>query len=330
MDRQKKVVLFAEGVCVQERRLRPIQKGTAKIALGYIEKGGHADICILPVGVTYSTPSKFGGDVYYQVGEPIRVKDYFEDYKQQPAQTIMKLTAEIEKRLVPLVPSLLHKENDLLTEQLQPILKRQFIEAHHLSFNNLEHHQTYWEYILNRLNVLTEKDPVKMISFRETVNAYTKQIRALKIRDHLIYKASKNKNMLSFVNIFGLIIGFPFYVIGKTLNFIPYYFAKKIADKVCKNPEFHASVNIASGAILLKICFAIELLIIWFAFHTIYALLIYTGIKLLTGFVGLAYSIFRRKMLGAFRLKHIKRSNHALFQSLLQKRAEITTFIFEN
>jgi len=327
LDKRKKIMVFAEGVCVQERRLRNIQKGTAKMAFSYLDGGGYDDLKIVPVGVNYSTPSKIRGDLFIQAGEPILVKDYYEEYKKQPAQTIIKLTALIQERLKPLVPSLLHKENDLLIEQLQPILKKQFIEERKLNFNNLEHHQLYWEFIISRLNDLTEKDPEKMSGFRKEVDGYTTQLHELKLRDHLILSVSKNKSQNTFLNIFLLIIGFPFYAIGRILNLIPYYFGKRIADKTVKNVEFHASINFGTGALLAKLSFTIELVVIWLLWHSVYALLVYALVKVSCGILGLYFSSFKKKVIGAVRLARIKKKNANLYQALLKERQKILAFI---
>lgn len=329
LDKCKKIIVFAEGLSIQERRLIPIKKGTAKMALGYMEQGGRDDVQILPVGVTYSTPSKFRGDAYYQVGEPIFVKDYFEEYKQHPPQTIIKLSQVIENSLKPLTLNLAHKENDVVIEQLQPILKKQFIEEHQLDYNNLAHQQQYWEFIVAKLNELTERIPDDFHSFKEEVNVYYNKLQQLKLRDHLIYAASKNKSMLTVVNIFLLIIGFPVYAIGKTLNFLPYYFAKFTADKTCKDIEFHAAVNFGVGALLLIILFPLELLVVWLLFKCWQSLLLYSALKSLCGIVGLHYTVFKKKVLGAFRLQKIKRASPDLYTNLKQQRELIINFIMK-
>src|ERR1700758_910478 len=196
LNKGQKIIVLAEGISLLERRLQPIQKGTAKMAFSYLEQGGHQDLKILPIGVNYSTPSKFRGDVYYQIGEPILVKDFYDDYVKQPAQTIIMLTGLIEERMKPLVPSLLNKENDVVIEQLQPILKKQYITEHNLNYNNLEHQQQYWEYIIGKLNSLTEKQADNMSVFRTQVANYTEQLHQLGLRDHLIYNVDR-KNILT-------------------------------------------------------------------------------------------------------------------------------------
>ncbi|HXB41983.1 MAG TPA: 1-acyl-sn-glycerol-3-phosphate acyltransferase [Bacteroidia bacterium] len=326
LDKGKKIMVFAEGLSIKERRLRPIQKGTAKMSFGYLEQGGDQELKILPVGINYSEPEKFRSYVFFNIGEPILVKDFYEDYKVQPAIAINKLTALLEERMRPLVPSLKHKENDLVIEQLQEILKKQFIDVRKLNYNSPEDQQKYWDFIIERLNKLTEEKPQEVESFRKEVDFYYKQIHELKLRDHLIYRAAKNESLLNFANIFLLILGFPVYLVGKFLNFVPYYLAQRITAKKVKDIEFKASVLFGTGAILLNILFLIELLIVWLIFRNWKALLIFAAIKGLCGIFGLNYSAFKKKMLGTFRLKGIKKSNPSLFQSLLAQRAKILDF----
>ncbi len=324
---RRKLIVFAEGYSVQERRLIPIKKGTAKMALSFIEQGGRDDIQILPVGVTYSTPSKFRGDAYFEVGEPIIVKDYYEEYKQQAPQAILKLTKEIEDRLKPLTLNLIDKENDVVIEQLQFILKKEYIQEHNLNYNKLEDHQKYWQYIVSKLNQLMEQRPKELASFREKVNIYSNQLNQLKLRDHLIYIASKSKSYITIINFFLLIVGFPVYAIGKVLNFIPYYFAKRIADKTCKNIEFYTAVNFGTGSLILIVLLPIEVLIVWLIFKSTNAILIYIFIKSACGFIGIQYTTFKKKMLGAFHLRKIKNTNTDLYNNLLKQRELIINFI---
>jgi hypothetical protein len=312
---------------IKERRLRSIQKGTAKMSFGYLDQGGNAELKILPVGINYSEPEKFRPFVFFNIGEPIAVKDFYEDYKKQPAQAIIKLTALIEERMQSLVPSLADKENDVVIEQLQPILKRDFIAARGLDYTNTEHQQKYWEFIIDRLNTLTAEKPAAMEEFRKEVNEYDKQLHQLKLRDHLVAKAEKKKSMLNFVNLFLFVFGFPFYLIGKILNFLPYYLAQRIARKKVKHVEFKASITFGAGSVMLNTFFLVELLIVWLIWHSWYGLLAYTAAKALCGLAALHYSPFRKKMLGAFRLGKLKKKAPAQLGLLLAQRRKILDFV---
>lgn len=327
LEEGRKLIVFAEGYSVQERRLIPIKKGTAKMALSFIEQGGRDDIQILPVGVTYSTPSKFRGDAYFQVGESIKVKDYYKEYLQQPPQTILKLTKEIEDRLKKLTLNLDDKENDIVIEQLQPILKKQYVEEHGLNYHKLADHQKYWEFIVSRLNNLSKEHPRELATFRDKINVYSVQLKELGLRDHVIRAAAKNTSYLTGINLFLLVTGFPVYVIGKLLNYLPYFFGKYIADKTCKSIEFYTAVNFGVGSMILIFLLPIEVLIVWLIFGTLNAIFIYILIKSCCGFMGLQYTTFKKKMLGAFRLRKIRKLKPELYDKLLKQRESIINFI---
>jgi glycerol-3-phosphate O-acyltransferase/dihydroxyacetone phosphate acyltransferase len=327
LDNDQKIMVFAEGVCVQERRLRPIQKGTAKMSFSFLERGGNENLKIIPAGLNYSTPARFRGDVFINVGEPIFVKDYYEAYKQQPAQTIVKLTALIEEKMQELTPSLKHKENDLLIEQLQPILKEQFIEERKLNLKKLEDHQKYWMFISDKLNLLTDNDAGKMENFRKDVDSYSKQLKELKIEDEAVRNNSEKKNTITFFNFILVIIGFPFYFVGAILNLPTYCLGQKVAEKTCKSIEFYASVSFGVWAISTKILYVIEILVLWLVFHNRHLLLYYSVIKLLVAVIALRYHPLKKKILSALRLSGMRKSDTVLYQALIDQRAQILAFI---
>lgn len=322
-DNNQKIMVFSEGISMQERRLRPIQKGTAKMALSYLEQGGNKALKILPIGVTYSKPSKFRGDVLYQIGEAISVSDYFEEYKEHPAVAVNKLTAKIHERMQPLIPTLKHTGNDVLIEQLQPILKREFIVKNKLNYNDLNDQQKYWEYITEKLNMMTEAEPERVEAIRSEVNDYSLKLSAHRIHDVLLYDIQQKKPDLNFINILLLILGYPLYAIGKILNYIPYYFGKHIAEKNCRNIEFYAAVSFGAGSLIWQFSFLIELLILGLVLKSVIAVGVYAFMKIFSGWFGLQYSPFRKRMTGAFRLNKLKRKDAGTYKSLLAGREKI-------
>ena len=68
--RQKGLVLiFSEGRCLNEWRLRPLKKGTARLAISSWEE--NIPLEVLPVGINYSSFRRFGKNVIINFGEPI-------------------------------------------------------------------------------------------------------------------------------------------------------------------------------------------------------------------------------------------------------------------
>lgn len=63
------VLIFSEGACVNEWRLRPLRKGTARLATSAWEKG--IDLQVIPLAFNYSSFRSFGKNVYLLFGEPL-------------------------------------------------------------------------------------------------------------------------------------------------------------------------------------------------------------------------------------------------------------------
>lgn len=99
------VIIFPEGDCIQEKRLRPVRKGAARMAFQFLERED-LDLQILPVGLTYTGPLKNQEDVFAVYGDTISVRDYWHEYQETKARAVNKLTKDIQKALDPLIVSL--------------------------------------------------------------------------------------------------------------------------------------------------------------------------------------------------------------------------------
>lgn len=62
------VQIFSEGKCINEWHLRPLKKGTARLAIKAWEE--NIPLQILPVGINYSSFFRFGKNVFLNFGEP--------------------------------------------------------------------------------------------------------------------------------------------------------------------------------------------------------------------------------------------------------------------
>lgn len=67
------VLIFSEGRCENEWHLRPLMKGTARLALSAWEEG--IPLKILPVGINYHSFKSFGKNLHLNFGEIISQQD---------------------------------------------------------------------------------------------------------------------------------------------------------------------------------------------------------------------------------------------------------------
>jgi 1-acyl-sn-glycerol-3-phosphate acyltransferase len=68
------VIIFSEGKCINEWHLRPLKKGTARLAFSSWDEG--LPLTIIPVGINYSSFTRFGKNLFINFGEPIRENQF--------------------------------------------------------------------------------------------------------------------------------------------------------------------------------------------------------------------------------------------------------------
>lgn len=323
----KKIIVFPEGLCIQERRLRPIQKGLARMAFGFSQEMKRDDLIIIPVSVTYSNPSKFGSDILYEVGDTIHVKKYLTDYEKNSVKTINDLTRDIEIELKKITPHLINKEDDQLIEHLQEIYKEQYLSEQNYNVNDLGNHRYFWFYITEKINNLNKEFPEKIIKLKRDSIEYYLKLKEYKLIDKSIYYYAENKSVRTYFIFSYLILLFPFYFISKILFFIPKYFAKLTADKTCKNIEFYASVNFVTGAIYTYLYLFLELTVLSVLFKDLWIFPVFLIAKLLLLIPALHYSRNLNFYLSEMNFYFLKKYKKNKLQQLINIRKQIVDAI---
>lgn len=94
------VLIFAEALCENEWHLRPLRKGTARMAAAAWQQ--NIPLTVLPIGLNYSSFRLFGKNVHINIGEPISRKDICCNIEEN-GKVLNELTAVIELQLKKLV-----------------------------------------------------------------------------------------------------------------------------------------------------------------------------------------------------------------------------------
>jgi 1-acyl-sn-glycerol-3-phosphate acyltransferase len=89
------VLIFSEGRCINEWHLRPLKKGTARLAISSWEEG--IDLKVLPVVINYSSFKKFGKNIKLFFGDTITREDV--DYKSSHGNAIRQFNEILKPRL---------------------------------------------------------------------------------------------------------------------------------------------------------------------------------------------------------------------------------------
>jgi hypothetical protein len=116
-------MIFSEGKCINEWHLRPLKKGTARLAIKTWE--ANIPLKVLPVGLNYSSFRRFGKNMFINFGDIINKEDInlteaeglrHQSFNNQLQQQLEKLVFEIPKtdkqrqeELLAIKPSLFEK-----------------------------------------------------------------------------------------------------------------------------------------------------------------------------------------------------------------------------
>jgi 1-acyl-sn-glycerol-3-phosphate acyltransferase len=304
LSKKENVMVFAEGLCIQERRLRPLKKGVARMMFGAMDEINDPDLTVVPVGCNYSNPSKFRSTLFYNVGEPIKVSDYMERYKEQPARTTNVFLQDLEPKMRELITHIKNPANDTIVPQLEDMYMKDWCRERKLNYKDPAQAFEISKYITELVNQADEKEPEILGRIKEKAGIYFKDIKELGIRDWLINPVNQNKiNWFHFAaRIILLALGLPLYIRGLLGSYIPYKLTEKITSKMVKNVEFLASFNLGIGSFMFLFFYIIQFFIAYALSPHIGWPLLIVFISILTAIFCLYYHPFMRKTIGLYRV----------------------------
>jgi 1-acyl-sn-glycerol-3-phosphate acyltransferase len=266
------IVVYSEGNTLQEKRLRPIQKGLARIAFGAKDAFPDIDLCIVPLGVNYTHPNNFRSEVFIEVGKPIELAGYYSKYKEDSSgviKAIAELTQAVEEAMKPLVIHI-NEDRDLpLAEKLWLLNKARNNPALWPVVRRTGDRYAIDKKTSNLVNSISEADKTKL--FNQIIVNSAETTSSMWIR-FLSIPAS----------------------IGKIVNGLPLMLAQKLTRGKVKRIEFFASVLVGTGMFLyLFYLLFIFLLGLWFGLKPVLLLVIIT----ITGLIYLYYDYSKQKLI---------------------------------
>ncbi|MBC7934358.1 MAG: 1-acyl-sn-glycerol-3-phosphate acyltransferase [Rhizobacter sp.] len=93
------VLIFSEGGCINEWHLRPLKKGTARLALSSWNDG--IDVKILPAGLNYHSFQSYDKDIHLSFGKIISKEAV--DMEKGFGRSVVSFNSLLQKELQPLV-----------------------------------------------------------------------------------------------------------------------------------------------------------------------------------------------------------------------------------
>jgi 1-acyl-sn-glycerol-3-phosphate acyltransferase len=245
-------VVFAEGFCVQEKRLQKLRKGTARMAFGAEELLG-LDVHIVPVGVNYTYPAKFRKEVLINFDEPFSIKELKDLHQTAPARALLAFNDRIEAGLKRQVIIVEEPKNDWLAEQLLVMGRNNLVLPFFRWLFDSDERRLLEKNICDKINSLSKNSAENLDSLTVKVKTYMDLLKKNRLKDENIAR----KLDYGLIRYLSVILGFPLFIAGYLANLLPYLVPRIICNSLIKDKRFYSSVYIGIGTVLYLIYFPV-------------------------------------------------------------------------
>ncbi len=247
------LIILAEGVSKVERRMRPIQKGTARMAFGAYEKHKRKDIAIVPIGFNYTDPNKFRSSIYAHIGTPIPITDFLDDHAENPRKAIKRLTDRLSKEMRKSIIHIEDEKDDALGYQLLEMVENTVKEKALPLLSFQQSRLPEFIQFADKFNALSETDKEQL---KQDANHYQEQLTQLKITD----QGLAQKSYFNIWSTLALLLGLPAFIFGMVTNFLPIKIGKYYAENLANTLEFNSSLRVVFEAGTYLVYFLILLI----------------------------------------------------------------------
>lgn len=313
----KTLMIFIEGSTETVKRLRPIQKGFARMAFGSYDLSGDIDLHIVPVCLTFTDPHTPRGEAMFEIGNPLPLRNYYALYHQSSGRAVSQLMQDLYKEMRPLITHVAEKEDETVSEQLFTIYQNSFPEPvfpiYHRSKRRLMAHQE----IADNLN---EMEAAPKADLKAAAAAYFDQLAQLQLTDRAVAQPWNGR----FKHLLALILGFIPFVLGYLGHAIPIGIGRNMKDNKVKHLEFKgpvfAAVSMMATVVQYLILFLLALIVNNWGFWLALLLMPFLG------FYALLYHNFWKNYTVCKRFHAVSGD---IQETLMQTRRQLLKLVFQ-
>jgi glycerol-3-phosphate O-acyltransferase / dihydroxyacetone phosphate acyltransferase len=308
----KTILIFPEAISRPEKTLRPIRKGTARMAFDMetrsdFELGLH----VVPMGINYTHFKGYNKELMVSMGDPIPIAKYKQDYIDGKAKATNMLTKEIteaiDKEVVVIDNPELYQVADLYLDTKRAAHK---VSKRKFTWSRLRLEQE--RKAAKDFNAIVSENP----SFANTLANFGQKLQS----NNLDVESLANLKF-PFMSLLHNILTLPLAVIGFFMyQFIPIY-STHLGSKLAKQAQFRDSLIYGFSMV----------------FFVVVHLILFIVLVTMLGWIGVAYycSVYfvkpalfswktqNRKIMMWFRLKRVKSRSQAEFDKLIELNKEI-------
>lgn len=240
------IIIFPEANHDVPRTLRTLKKGLMRVAFeGVVNNNVSTDLKIVPIGINYSDPFNPNSQLLINFGAPFEITHHLEKYKESPAHAINDLREELSEKMRPLQIDIRNKdyydEIDLIREMI--------VNEQTAGEINLKRDFGKYKTAIDEIESYIEQYPNN--DLKDLVKSYKECENKTGLHDNMLASSYKFKDTLKYLLL--IIVGFPFYIVGAVVNYIPFIIANNVAENKIKDVGFRSSIKFGIGLVLASL-----------------------------------------------------------------------------
>ena len=275
-DEGRVVAIYPEGTTHAEARVQRIKTGAARIALGY-EAQRPGALRLLPVGLSFQARKSFGGRVLVSFGEPLAVSPYLRAYQEDPLKAVEGLTTAIQWAMETQVVHVDRVDATELVRALDELYRSELVRELRVERGLAENQIDLVRLsrtIVEAVNHFKERDPVRVESLWQRIQAYRALLARYHVRDGAVRRRLEPSPVRTrLVHSWEAILGLPLFVYGATVNALPYFVPRWLADRMAHKETDYATVRFLASIVAVPVFWSLETWIVARALGATWALL---------------------------------------------------------
>jgi 1-acyl-sn-glycerol-3-phosphate acyltransferase len=322
------VCLMPEGNHGDKRRIRPLVKGTFRIAFRAQEEFGTKNsVKIVPVGIDFEHYQNIQQDLLVNYGKPIEVSEYMEAYHENPPKAMNLIKDRLSDELKKLAIHIENDEHYPMYQALRVIYNSRMRNRAGISGNSVYKRFQADKQMIDLIDQAFVSDPEKMVQLSKQVAEYTSGLKELNLRNWVVER--KGFSLLRTVLQFLLLnIAAPIFIVGWISNIIPYLVPMKAIKKV-KDTQFRSSFKFGVALLFFPVYYAVVGILIgiftgpaWIPWAAMPGMLV-------SGYIAVFYTFSCKKLVAAFRFRLLNRSGDKRIVRLLDLHETIVSTMNE-
>jgi len=257
LKNRKALAVFPEAQHTFRRQSAAHKKAVPRIAFMAEEREDFKlDIHIVPIGLYYDHYYNFNRELIVSFGEPVRVKDFEAEFRENPGAANISLRKKIYGKLVPQTIHIKSKIRYDEYEQLRDIFKNTFAKSL-APPERIEAEKS----IIKLTESFEENNPEEANGFFENLSSYKNLLEKIKINDRTV--ARKGGFLFTLVKAFAAGFTLPVFLYGWLNFFLPFHLPSILIRKKIKDRVFWATVEYVAWIIFIPVFLLMQWGIVW-------------------------------------------------------------------